>query len=202
MTGQKPRLRIIGDVHGKIDWYKRIISEVTHSVQLGDMGFASHYERLKDVDSTKHVFVPGTHDEYPNLPSHALGRYGVKELNGVRFFFIAGAESIDRLWRKEGKEWWPEEELSPSEVKEALELYIKTRPNIVVSHDCPSSVLPLVKTLPIELPVSRTQRFLQEMWEAHPPEYWFFGHRHRSRKVIKGRTLIICVGGGDYIDLY
>lgn len=201
-TEQKPRLRIIGDVHGYMEGYKRVIADVSHTVQVGDMGFAKDHEQPDGVDPSKHVFVPGNQDEHPNLPPHALGRYSVKELNGVRFFYVAGAESIDRPWRREGQDWWPEEELSSLEAQMALELYCETKPEIVISHACPESLVPIFRTLNIQLPTSRTEALLQSMLEAHAPGYWFFGHHHRSKKVKQGKTFFVCVGELDYVAFY
>lgn len=195
-------IRLIGDVHGLIPLYARLIEDVACSIQLGDMGFSHSYQQLADhaIDPTHHRFVPGNHDEYPHLPSHALGDYGSATLAGFGFFYVRGALSVDRMWRTEGSTWWPEEELTAEQGSAALEAYRESLPNIVLSHDCPTSVLPLFLTNPAKMDPSRTGDMLQRLLDEHRPRLWVFGHHHRTRQREVAGTQFACLGELDCMD--
>lgn len=54
---------ICGDVHGKLgDYISQVENYCKHSLQLGDMGF--FYHELERLDSSRHKFLPGNHDNY------------------------------------------------------------------------------------------------------------------------------------------
>ena len=105
-------------------------------------------------------------------------------------FGVQGANSIDKHLRTEGKDWFCNEEMSYTQLGKAVDLYIESKPRIMFSHTCPSSVK---KQLFNYDESSRTEQSLQVMFELHQPEIHFFGHFHRSvDKVING-TRFICL---------
>ena len=61
-------INIIGDVHGKVDEYKDIISNLDYSVQIGDMAF--DYSDIKIDDH--HKILLGNHDNYDFLCPHEV----------------------------------------------------------------------------------------------------------------------------------
>ena len=195
-------LRVIGDVHGKIFNYKDIIRRRPFpSIQLGDMGFKKNYERLnKSVDPEQHRFIPGNHDEYPCLPRHALHRpYDYMTLGGVSFFYVRGANSTDKQYRIRGVSWWEEEEITQRQADKALEVYLKRKPELMLTHDCPWSIIPLLfKYRGIK---SRTGQLLDAMLTKHKPKKWIFGHHHINKKKIIRDTEFICLGELQYIDI-
>ena len=189
-------MRIIGDVHGKMEHYLHLIEDVPFSIQLGDMGFSEHYdELLKNVDPTRHRFIPGNHDDYPNLPPHALGDYGMISLGDFRAFIVRGAFSIDRLRRTEGVNWWLNEELSLLEGSLCLDAYIKAKPRIVLSHEAPSLLYPLYSR-------TRTGELLQFMLEGHRPDLWVFGHHHQSRDQYHLGVRFVCLDELEAVDVH
>ena len=105
-------------------------------------------------------------------------------------FFQRGANSIDKHLRTEGKDWFSNEEMSYTQLGKAVDLYIESKPRIMFSHTCPSSVK---KQLFNYDESSRTEQALQVMFELHQPEYWFFGHFHFSKNIIINNTRFICL---------
>ncbi len=162
-------IKVIGDVHNFINepgpkgWsYMDLVKSCNYSVQLGDMGGANklgfsvgvnaggyNYNALDKIDPKKHVFFGGNHDNYDALPAHHLGDYGTHSFPGFKFFYIRGAWSVNwrsaKIMNKIDKRWWPEEEIDESQIEPALKAYVQSKPEIVLSHDVPQSVLSIMK---------------------------------------------------------
>ena len=146
------KIRIIGDVHGKYGEYLNITDGAEYSIQVGDMGF--NYDHMKGLDPLHHTFFGGNHDNYDIIKdvSHCHGNYGMRHLgNGAvgpvfEYFFIRGAYSVDKKYRTPGLSWWEEEELSYKTADRCLQNYNRLvnhynrPPELVLSHDCPSSL--------------------------------------------------------------
>ena len=64
-------LLIIGDVHGKVNEYWKILQkwDKRHcSIQVGDFGFKKQHEwHLKNIDFSQHQINFGNHDDYSFL---------------------------------------------------------------------------------------------------------------------------------------
>jgi len=193
---------IIGDVHGKYDRYHKIIRQteyVPYSIQIGDFGFK--YDTLKNVDSTKHLIMPGNHDNYDtcyNYP-HFLGDYGYTSLNRIEFFYYRGANSIDRQYRTIGIDWWEEEQVTIDQFMKARELYRQTKPDIVITHDCPEQIAIQMLEPNGRIYQNITGWALQELFNIHQPKMWFFGHWHKSRQIQYGNTKFVCL---DELETY
>lgn len=192
--------RIIGDVHGHHGRYHLMLRKAKFTLQLGDFGF--DYGTLLFVDPKYHKLIGGNHDNYDEIDDcpNCLGDYGVHSVPGFGdIFFVRGALSIDRHIRTEGLDWWPEEELSMADCYAALELYSKVKPDFVVTHACPITVIPHV-TSSTKIYPSRTCQLLERMFAVNPPKRWVFGHYHRSwSKTIDG-TYFTCLNELEYLD--
>lgn len=193
---------VIGDVHGKYERYHKIVRQkdfYPYTLQLGDFGFK--YETLKNVDSTKHLILPGNHDNYYmcyRYP-HFLGDFGFTSLNGTGFFYYRGAYSIDRQYRTIGIDWWQEEQVTIEEFMKARELYRSTKPDIVITHDCPENIALIMINNQGRLYQNTTGWALQELLNIHEPKLWIFGHWHQSRTIEYGKTQFVCL---DELETY
>lgn len=188
-------IRIIGDCHGHIDSYLKVIKDAPFSIQLGDMGIGFYDVNLPTEQSENHKFIRGNHDNPDECRKHPayLGEFGAFEKEGVKYFFVSGAWSIDYAHRVPGISWWAEEELSHDQLEEATKLYEKTKPDVVLTHDAPISAAKLVverfspfyiigvdgKHKGDYLP-QRTNEALEVMWRLHQPKLWIFGHHHNN----------------------
>lgn len=200
------KVRIIGDVHGKVDQYLDLLRDQdyglrdSYSLQLGDMGFRKQYARLF-VDPARHVFIPGNHDQYDALPPQALGDFGVDPLGIPESFYVRGAYSIDQAYRIIGVSWWEEEELTVAQSDACFAAYCQARPRRMFTHDAPMSLVTRVTSMPnLRIPASRTQLLLQTLWEEHQPEEWTFGHYHRSVTLTENGTRFQCLNELEYVD--
>lgn len=180
-------LTAIGDVHGQYDRYVNIARKRDHTVQIGDLGFK--YGCLGNLDPESHKLIAGNHDQYDiiNEYPHYLGDYGNCSLGGVDFFFYRGAYSIDRQYRTIGIDWWEQEQVGIDQFMKARELYRETKPDIVLTHDCPESIALLLLEPGQSIYQNMTGWALQELFNIHQPKIWRFGHWHRSwSKTVNG----------------
>lgn len=199
-------VRIIGDVHGDIEGYTEHLLEVDYSIQVGDMSISRlQYQKLNEnVPLPHHVFVPGNHDNYDNLPPHALGDFGLCQIANLEFFWVRGADSPDKIVRQgelamkvHGKTWWDNEQVSGELANTILEEYEKAAPSMVITHDCPSS---LTTEMGSTFPTTFTQKLLEDMYLLWQPDFWIFGHWHQDKVIDKKKTQFICLNKLSYID--
>jgi len=179
----------IGDVHGKTAEYTELASQLdAPSIQLGDMGIG--FKSVKPASlASKHRFIHGNHDdpdECAKVPNF-LGRYGYIE----PLFFISGGYSIDWKHRIMGVSWWEKEQLSYLELQDAIDVYTRVKPELVISHDAPTSAARhLLSPFLLSdregyhsakadgIGKSRTSQAMEIMLEIHRPKQWVFGHFH------------------------
>ena len=170
----------IGDVHSQFWLLNRFImlNEINESIQLGDMGlgFGQSVDYRFTDHKSNHRFIRGNHDNpatCKEMKSY-LGNYGYLEDEGI--FFVGGAFSIDKQYRTEGADWWPDEELDGTELNEMVALYEKVKPRIVISHDCPADVASTI--LGYAITPNSTANTFSYMHYIHQPEKWIFAHYH------------------------
>lgn len=194
---EKRKFRVIGDVHGRISDYMALARTSGESVQIGDMGLG--FRGVSLPPSPTHRFFRGNHDspelcrQHPNY----LGDWGYDE--GRDFFWFSGADSIDRHLRREGVSWWRDEELSIAQFNEALDLYERVKPSVVLSHDGPQDYISALFGIRDR---SRTRQALQAAYELWQPRVWVFGHHHVRRELeSREGTLFVCLPELGYIDL-
>lgn len=196
-------ITLIGDIHGNTSAYLDIIANTNYSVQLGDFGF--HYSRLDVVNANHHKIIPGNHDNYNRIgdyPYHIFQNdYGIFELNGIRFGYIRGAYSIDKVYRIPNVSWWANEEISYKSGIACINFFQYYQPNIILSHDCPFSIVPLIATNNWKLNSSRTGQLLDEVLKVAKPKCWYFGHHHQTKIVDYCGTRFVCVGEHDFVNI-
>lgn len=202
------KLRLIGDVHGKYDAYLKIIEDADYSLQIGDFGFS--YKSLDGVDPDRHKLIFGNHDNYDlfNKVPHNLGHFGEWDCIGVPIFYVRGGFSLDWKMRLPGKSWWPEEQMDYHQRKDCLDLWKSNPCSVVVSHECPLSVVEHITDGRVaiawgyENPIIQTQTntLLQDMLEYYTPDTWIHGHYHRHFDQVINGTRFICLPELGHID--
>ena len=193
------KITFVGDVHAKFREFRKLTDPIVGPVvQVGDMGLGFPGLQLSKFASNIR-FIRGNHDNpetcrsYPNY----LGDFGYDAT--LNIFFVSGAWSIDRNIRVQGRDWWPDEELSMAQCSEVLTLWDKVKPDYVVTHDGPQEVTYRILTK-LLMPGSgqtvhptRTGQLLDQMLAYHRPKVWVFGHWHVSfDEEIKG-TRFVCL---------
>ena len=184
---------VLSDVH--CDWNRveqvcRLYPDQT-VVQLGDLGIGFlRTEFVRENTPKNFRFFVGNHDNRSvanTLPS-CLGDFGEFE----DIFFVSGAHSVDKSVRLEGKDWWPDEELSYGQASACLDAWEKSDKDIIVSHDTTQS---FVEKFMLIYDQSITRSLLQRMIEVRKPKMVIFGHHHRRYEInhdgIQYRGLVI-----------
>lgn len=194
-------ITVIGDVHGHYSQYERMARKREYTVQLGDLGFK--YGCLNCLDPNNHKIVAGNHDNYNIIGEypHYLGDYGNCSLNNIDFFFYRGAYSIDRQYRTIGIDWWQQEQVDTDQFLKARELYRETKPDIVITHDCPETVSVRILDPGQTIYQNMTGWALQELFNIHQPKIWLFGHYHKSWTMEIEKTKFICLNELETINL-
>ena len=162
------------------------------TLMCGDMG-VGFSDVISPCCGDNDYWISGNHDNHDaclGIKGY-LGDYGVIDV-GVKAFFIRGAYSTDRYHRTENIDWWRCEQLSQEKCNEAIELYAKEKPDLVISHDCPKQVHHLVCAFGRE--GSRTGETLTKLFEIHSPKFWIFGHHHNHSQHVVNGTTFTCLG--------
>jgi len=116
-------------------------------------------------------------------------------------------ESCDKrsiLWegRTQGLDWWEDEELSYNELENMVILFKETKPRIVVSHTCPLEIITyFTEDKRKRGGFDRSSNFFSEAWTAHKPEWWLFGHFHRTNHAYIQGTDFRCVGANQTYEI-
>jgi len=193
---------ILGDNHGQYTKLLSIISKFdlrdSYILHVGDGGEGFHdqyesfdlYDRLNSVFLSRNIqylSIRGNHSnpdffhgnfKFSNF--ELLEDYSFREIEGIKFFFVGGAVSIDRKVRQEGVSWWRGEEfvLIPEKAQKC---------DILITHSAPIWNGPTTKgpirswevddaTLWAECCEERKN--VSSLIELCQPKYHFCGHFH------------------------
>ena len=103
--------------------------------------------------------------------------------HGRTWLALGGGVSVDKAMRREGANWWPEEEITAEQEREVI---ADGRADVMLTHDCPSGVRhtfppPPPFWDPRDLARSDAHRErLQRITEAVRPRWLMHGHLHRA----------------------
>ena len=177
----------LGDVHANISLCKQLAVKNPDKtiVQLGDLGIGFHKGNLPTFKNYLDLpdnfkFFPGNHDDRNachKLP-HCLGDYG-EYLD--KFFFVSGADSIDKPYRIENISWWRNEELSLKQQEDCLIKWTNSRIDTLVAHDIPQS---FAEAYELIYDISATRNLLEVMIDIRKPKLLISGHHHSSKSLI------------------
>jgi len=189
----------------------RLLTKDDYVVIAGEVGTPSECpescedaEKLDWLESQPWttLFVDGNHDNFDALDSlpeeewhggmvhklrpsviHLMRGY-LFEVAGRSLLAFGGAVSIDKVFRVEGIDWWPQEVPSPEEQARLLQTLddCDWRVDIVVTHCAPMN---FVTNLGLTLIEDSVTRFLFESVYKHPLNYghWYFGHYHEDKEL-------------------
>jgi hypothetical protein len=160
------------------------------------------YFSIRGNHSNPHVF-----DGSIDLPNFKLlTDYTHLEIDRENWLFVGGAISIDRLDRKPGITWWPEEEM-------VLKEELAGKADVLVTHTGPSWTTPPpnnlldlyiqaeiaigTKTLRRELLDEQVRH--EQLFELVQPKQWYHGHHHHSATRQVGNCTIRQLGIAELV---
>lgn len=209
-------MRYVGDIHGKFSKYKQILKLGKPTIAVGDVGigfrrssgpFVGELSNNPPYDKMVeggHRFIRGNHDNPSVCRNHTQCIKDGTVENDI--MYVGGALSIDRQWRTEDYDWWPDEELSIRELNTLIDVYASVKPRIMVTHEFPDSIANILfgenGVLKFNFP-SRTRQAFDAMFNTagHQPEIWVGGHWHVSRNTKVNGTRFVCLAELEYKDI-
>ena len=219
------KLWVVGDTHGNakdistLD-QKAVREGVEIILQAGDFGVrwdwkSDRYFQKRGQQKRKGaiwITVGGNHENYANWQElqvlqnfpelvelwpnvYWAPRPTLVKINTEKFLLMGGANSIDRHLRVEGKNWWSYEQPTSAEMNNFFALLEDEKPDIVVTHEAPSSV-----HTHFSKRLSRVAVDFDNVIDHtdYMPVTWYYGHHHHTATMEVGETNFICCGMGQH----
>lgn len=149
------------------------------------------------------LFVDGNHEDYdqisswrqPGYPATAAvavpGHSGILHLprghrwtwHGRTWLACGGGVSLDRVVRKEGRDWWPQEEITD---EQEAAIISAGHADVMVTHECPAAVRITFPPPPSWWALKDLARNdahrdrMQRITDAVRPSHLMHGHLHRA----------------------
>jgi hypothetical protein len=108
------------------------------------------------------------------------------DADGTRFVFLGGAVSIDKADRVPGRSWWPEEAITPHDVRVAER---HGTAHVLVTHDAaalPPDVNDVGVAIGHRLAATDNRAYIAEAIQALRPQVHVHGHWHRAYQTQAG----------------
>ncbi len=205
------RVAVCGDWHGSLGWLRmltRALPNLAYDVktvlQLGDWGMNPlETDPLFAEAGIEHVLVTvGNHERFdlisPLFAAHSgsavrvsnvtwiLPRPARLSIGGRTVLSLGGASSVDRRWRTEGLDWWPDEAIADEHVAAAV---AGGPADVMLTHESPAAtpvraVRELLDTNPHRFPTkalaesAQSRAQVSAVWDAVRPTLLMHGHMH------------------------
>jgi hypothetical protein len=106
----------------------------------------------------------------------------VMEIDNKKFYFLGGAESVDKEFRILYKSWWPQEDATYADFLRCKSLLKRVKEvDYVITHTAPEKIVKKIGALNRFDGTSKLLTYLDENLKF---KHWYFGHFH-SYKIIK-----------------
>lgn len=205
------RVAVSGDWHGNVGWVRTLARvlpvlapDITTLFQLGDwaMDPGTMDDVFQHTAITRVYVVAGNHERWDRITPllHAAPGSAVRisditwllprparlSVGGRQVLAVPGAASVDRLWRKEGVSWWPDEAITDEHVAQAI---AGGPADLMLTHEGPArtpvrAIRELLRTNPLNFPAvtlaesKASRERIAEVWDAVHPTLLMHGHMH------------------------
>lgn len=149
------------------------------------------------------LFVDGNHENFEKLNSYSVDTWNggkvhfiendiihlmrgqVFEIDGTRFFAFGGAYSIDKMYRREGLSWFPEEMPTRAEYEEGWHNLEKAdfKVDYILTHSGPREVVAAMGYGELSDDEVELRQYLQRVADNTDFTAWYFGHFHEDAEV-------------------
>jgi len=191
-TSRKDTLIILGDagINYYADERDETLKKQLHQLQLTMLCVHGNHERRPETIGTYEeierfggmVYIE---KEFPNLLFAKDGE--IYDFGGRKCIVIGGALSIDKQYRKEGVDWWADEQPS-DEIKKRVEQKLDSvdwRVDAVFSHTCPERFIPrecFLDFVDQKTVDQSTEKWLGEIEKRLDYKEWYCGHWHTDKR--------------------
>jgi len=123
--------------------------------------------------------------KFPNLLFAKDGE--IYDFNGRKCLVIGGAYSVDKYYRREGLDWWADEQPS-DEIKKRIEQKldgVNWQIDAVFSHTCPARYIPyecFLESIDQSTVDRSTEDWLDEIEKRLEYKEWYCGHWHTDKR--------------------
>ncbi|WP_096359317.1 metallophosphoesterase family protein [Microbacterium sp. TPU 3598] len=205
------RVAVCGDWHGSVEWVRTLARalpalapDVTTILQLGDwwMNPEATDEAFVSTRIDRVIVTLGNHEPWGDItatfrahPGRAvrvsqitwlLPRPARLSVGGREVLSLGGAVSVDKAWRHEGVNWWPDEDITDEHVSVAI---AGGPADLMLTHEPPArtpvtAVRELLRTNPMRFPddaladSAASRARVADVWDAVRPELLMHGHMH------------------------
>jgi len=194
------KTRFVGDIHGSYrDLSVFDIEGVDARIQVGDFHLEGYKKwrvygnKISDGFTLKeHIFkyptyfIDGNHEAF-NHPAIQPNSSTICKVEENLFYiprgfvsgsvlFVGGANSIDKKCRKEGYDWFPEEEITIEQYNRIMK--IEQRIEVIVAHGAPICLIHHICS--IKSAAMKCDLLLNDIFMKHRPSLWICGHFHNS----------------------
>lgn len=187
---------ITGDIHNEFDKLNTLINKKNPDMVIccGDFGYWPHISVLRPLTDIKPknsrvLWCDGNHEDHWSLAKRErdemvpnvvyMPRGSVFTLpDGRNMLFMGGAESIDKMVRTEGRDWFREETISNADF-ENVPNPLNTKIDIVISHTCPEELVDTMIQYNSFKTIEPSNTALSHIWDMFKPSLWYFGHWHK-----------------------
>jgi predicted phosphodiesterase len=201
---------IVGDVHGKWPMLHNICDKHKDKIVLGLGDIGLGFEGKRDpVFRENFRFFRGNHDNPAVCKAHP--QYAVDYGMWGDVFIVAGADSIDKKWRKYGRDWWYDEQLHVEDRDAALAAWKEAKPDILICHEAPFKVHQIQKAASVTYDRNNegwgpangndTAFLLDSMIQAHMPKMVVHGHWHNPLIYKQWGCVFVSLGELETLDL-
>ena len=154
------------------------------------------------------LFIDGNHENFDMLNSqYKIGNYlggkvhrimasvyhlmrgQIFTIDGLKLFTMGGAKSHDKVYRKEGVSWWPQEMPSNEEYETALKNLDKHnwKVDIILTHCVADSIQHQIKDY---YQHDKLTNFLETVKLDCKYNKWYFGHYHINEDIDEKHTAL------------
>ena len=195
------------------------LTKSDYLIVCGDMGLVWSYPDGPRYNEDKYwqkwfntrnyttLFVDGNHENHPMLASYPVvdfcgGKaHQIKDsvfhlmrgetyiIDGKTFFAFGGAASHDKHHRKEGRDWWPEEMATMSEMNNGIDNLAKINNSVdyIITHCCGSDIQDMFASFYEKDGMTSYFKFINENVKF---KHWFFGHYHIDKQITDKHTCL------------
>jgi len=204
---------VVGDTHCRFGALNQFINKhrPRNILVCGDFGYWPRFAdcKLSQIKNpkTKIYFCDGNHEDHQALEEFKkevkpvevaknifyMPRGSVLQRRGHNILFIGGAESIDKAYRVEGHDWFPQESITDEDLNRLPNRKI----TMVISHTAPSFMKEAMgypykgdiawgDEMVCPPNIVDNGKFtissykLDEVFEKYHPQIWCYGHFHRN----------------------